>query len=160
VADEPVGRERFLVLLDSATEQLLRDNVFTDYGQRNNIAERTDAVDRAGILTTRGSPSPPTARQLIRAFGGTSMLIPVIPDADLERLYWNSGGGRGAAGYRHAPSGITVAESAREMSRLSTSMRWRWRNLSGSCAQGFLSNGDGASADASLCASPDHGDVI
>ena len=37
------------------------------------------------------------------------MLIPGIPDDELERLHWNSGRGRGAAGYRHLPSGITVA---------------------------------------------------
>jgi hypothetical protein len=37
------------------------------------------------------------------------MLIPGVPDEDLERLHWNHGGGRGAAGYRHVPSGITVA---------------------------------------------------
>jgi hypothetical protein len=36
------------------------------------------------------------------------MLIPGIPDQDLERIHWRYGGGRGAAGYRHLPSGITV----------------------------------------------------
>lgn len=41
--------------------------------------------------------------------GSNSMLIPGVPDEDLERLHWNDGGGRGAAGYRHVPSGITVA---------------------------------------------------
>ena len=33
----------------------------------SGISERTDAVDRAGILATRGSPSPQPARQLVRA---------------------------------------------------------------------------------------------
>jgi hypothetical protein len=37
------------------------------------------------------------------------MLIPGVPEEDLERLHWNYGGGRGAVGYRHIPSGITVA---------------------------------------------------
>jgi hypothetical protein len=37
------------------------------------------------------------------------MLIRGVPDEDLTRLHWNYGGGRGAAGYRHVPSGITVA---------------------------------------------------
>jgi hypothetical protein len=32
-----------------------------------------------------------------------------VPNNDLERLHWNYGNGRGAAGYRHVPSGITVA---------------------------------------------------
>jgi hypothetical protein len=36
------------------------------------------------------------------------MLIPGIPDADLERLHWRHGGGRSTAGIRHKPSGITV----------------------------------------------------
>jgi hypothetical protein len=36
------------------------------------------------------------------------MLIPGVPEEDLERLHWNYGG-RGAAGYRHVPSGITGA---------------------------------------------------
>ena len=36
--------------------------------QINNIPEGTDAVDRAGILVARGSPSPQPARQQIRAF--------------------------------------------------------------------------------------------
>jgi hypothetical protein len=31
------------------------------------------------------------------------MLIPGIPDADLERLHWHHGGGRGTAGFRHKP---------------------------------------------------------
>ena len=36
--------------------------------QMNDISERTNAADRAGILATRGSPSPQPARQLIRTF--------------------------------------------------------------------------------------------
>jgi hypothetical protein len=36
------------------------------------------------------------------------MLIPGVPDNELERLHWNYGGGRGAIGLRHKPSGITV----------------------------------------------------
>jgi hypothetical protein len=31
-----------------------------------------------------------------------------LPDNQLERIHWNYGGGRGALGYRHLPSGITV----------------------------------------------------
>jgi hypothetical protein len=40
------------------------------------------------------------------------MLIPGIPDEELERLHYNYGGGRGAAGYRHIPSGITVVRES------------------------------------------------
>jgi hypothetical protein len=36
------------------------------------------------------------------------MLIPGIPVADLERIHWRHGGGRGTVGFRHKPSGITV----------------------------------------------------
>jgi hypothetical protein len=36
------------------------------------------------------------------------MLIPGIPDTDLELLHWNHGGGRCTVGIRHKPSGITV----------------------------------------------------
>jgi hypothetical protein len=36
------------------------------------------------------------------------MLIPGVPDNELELLHWNYGGGRGAVGLRHTPSGITV----------------------------------------------------
>jgi hypothetical protein len=34
--------------------------------------------------------------------------IPGVPDEDLERIHFNYGGGRGAGGFRHLPSGITV----------------------------------------------------
>jgi hypothetical protein len=40
------------------------------------------------------------------------MLIPGIPDSHLERLHWNYGGGRGAHGLRHLPSGITVSRES------------------------------------------------
>jgi hypothetical protein len=36
------------------------------------------------------------------------MLIPDVPDSHLEWIHWNYGGGRGAHGLRHLPSGITV----------------------------------------------------
>jgi hypothetical protein len=36
-------------------------------------------------------------------------LTPGIPDEHLERIHWNYGGGKGALGFRHIPSGITVA---------------------------------------------------
>jgi hypothetical protein len=36
------------------------------------------------------------------------MLIPGVRDEHLERLPWNYGGGEGALGYRHLPSGIIV----------------------------------------------------
>jgi hypothetical protein len=36
------------------------------------------------------------------------MRIPGVDDEDLERLHWRHGGGRGALGYRHLPSGISV----------------------------------------------------
>ena len=37
------------------------------------------------------------------------MLTPGTPDEDLVRVHWNRGGGSATAGYRHVPSGITVA---------------------------------------------------
>jgi uncharacterized protein (TIGR02996 family) len=39
---------------------------------------------------------------------GKGPLVPGIPDEDVLRMHWNYGGGRGAVGYRHVPSGITV----------------------------------------------------
>jgi hypothetical protein len=39
---------------------------------------------------------------------GRSMIISGIPDSHLERIHWNYGGGRGAIGLRHLPSGIIV----------------------------------------------------
>ncbi len=36
------------------------------------------------------------------------MRIPGVSDDHLERSHWNLGGGRGALGYRHQPSGISV----------------------------------------------------
>jgi hypothetical protein len=36
------------------------------------------------------------------------MRIPGVPDEHLERNHWNLGGGRGALGYRHQPSGTSV----------------------------------------------------
>lgn len=41
------------------------------------------------------------------------MLIAGIPDEHIERLHWNLGGGRGALGYRHRPSGIEVSRECR-----------------------------------------------
>lgn len=35
-------------------------------------------------------------------------MIPGIPENELEQLHWNFGGGRGALGLRHIPSGISV----------------------------------------------------
>jgi hypothetical protein len=86
------------------------------------------------------------------------MLIPGIPDEDLERLHWNYGGGRGAAGYRHIPSGITVARECppgvptrhvyeAALAELQRKLR----------EQGLLSNGGGKSAEARPGASPDSG---
>jgi hypothetical protein len=43
------------------------------------------------------------------------MLIAGIPDADLERIHWRYGGGRGAVGYRHVPSGITAVRECLDL---------------------------------------------
>jgi hypothetical protein len=37
------------------------------------------------------------------------MLIPGVPDEHLARQHWREGGGRGALGYRHLPSGISIS---------------------------------------------------
>ena len=37
------------------------------------------------------------------------MSIPGVPDEDLMRRHRRYGGGRGALGYRHLPSGISVS---------------------------------------------------
>jgi hypothetical protein len=37
------------------------------------------------------------------------MPVPGVPDSQLERLHWSYGGGRGALGLRHRPSGVVVA---------------------------------------------------
>ena len=36
------------------------------------------------------------------------MSIPGVPDEHLERHHWRGGGGRGAIGYLHLPTGISV----------------------------------------------------
>jgi hypothetical protein len=36
------------------------------------------------------------------------MSIPGIDDKDLQRQHWRDGDGRGALGYRHLPSGVSV----------------------------------------------------
>jgi hypothetical protein len=36
------------------------------------------------------------------------MMIIGVPDEQLARTHWRHGGGRGALGYRHIPSGISV----------------------------------------------------
>jgi hypothetical protein len=88
------------------------------------------------------------------------MLIPGISDEDLERLHWNCGGGRGAAGYRHIPSGIIVAREClpdvptrhvyeAALAELKRELR----------KQGLLSNDDGTSAEPGPGASPDSGGV-
>jgi hypothetical protein len=77
------------------------------------------------------------------------MLILGIPDEDLERLHWNYGGGRGAAGYHHVPTGITVArEGLREVSTLhiyEAALAELKRELR---KRGLLSNGGGTGAEA------------
>jgi len=39
---------------------------------------------------------------------GAGPLVPGIPNEEVHLMHWNYGGGRGATGYRHVPSGITV----------------------------------------------------
>jgi hypothetical protein len=48
-----------------------------------------------------GATSPPYPT-------GESMSIPGVPDEHLARTHWRHGGGRGALGYVHLPTGISV----------------------------------------------------
>jgi hypothetical protein len=58
------------------------------------------------------------------------MIIPGVSDEDhLEQLHWNRGGGRGAAGYRHVPSGLRVTRECLRTSPFGTFMKRQWRKL-------------------------------
>lgn len=47
---------------------------------------------------------------------GMPPLIVGVPNADLEIIHWNyGGGGRGAVGIRHVPSGITAVRECLEL---------------------------------------------
>ena len=83
------------------------------------------------------------------------MLIPGIPNEDLERLHWNHGGGLGAAGYRHVPSRLTVTREClpdiptrRFYDEALAELEWQLRQ------RGILSNNDPTNANAPS-ASPD-----
>ena len=89
------------------------------------------------------------------------MLIPGIPDEDLERLHWNCDGGRGAAGYRHVPSGITVARECLPDVPTGQFYEAALAELKRELGKlGLLSDGVGTSALAGQGASPDGGDDV
>ena len=45
----------------------------------------------------------------VRLPRGGRVVIAGVPEIEVERLHWNYGGGRGAVGLHHRPSGVTVA---------------------------------------------------
>src|SRR5262249_36911054 len=107
------GRRGSLADAQGLEQETTRQDVFeaAQCGHREDrgeVAKRANAsgpdVGLAEFLVTRRG-----RRGWAWLFGRKSMTIPGVPDEDLLRLHWNYGGGRGAVGYRHIPSGITVA---------------------------------------------------
>jgi hypothetical protein len=89
------------------------------------------------------------------------MLIPGIPDEELEELHWNYGGGRGAAGYRHVPSGITVTRECLPDAPTRHAYEAALAELEHALReQGFLSNGERTDTIIDPGASPDNGGGI